>query len=466
MSTANLAPAIRQQWFNNGVPLNGGFLYSYQATTTTPQNTYTDQGMGTANTNPVQLDPNGQADVWLDPTLAYKFILKDALLNPIWTVDNIVGLIGTNSIPTAAIQDGAVTTAKLAAKAVVSSKLASDASIDTNRAVQTDHIRLAAVTASKLAQSAVSMAGVCNMGLSTSVAASAMTINVTDAIGATPSVSSPVDILFRNATLATGLPLLRQVTAALSIVIPSGASLGPVLTSVNKDIWVYALDNAGTVELAVSGSRMFDETALQTTTAITFGSTSNSTLYSTSARTTVPVRLIGKLISNQTTPGTYAAVATNIAVYSSDMGRQQSEYFVEGANGYGATNTMFRKFDDFASQVTFTGFDVTYASDANLGDSFTVNASDYYSMTYWDNFSAAQVMAITKNDTQGTTAMNAGSITKANVLAVASTTAANQIGCVSVRAYLAAGDVIRAHTQGTSVGTATFNGIGFRIIRG
>lgn len=85
----NLSPVFRQRFFDsNGIPLNGGKLYSYQAGTTTPQATYLNAA-GTTNTNPVILDADGYADVWLDPTISYKFMLADSGNATIWTVDNV-----------------------------------------------------------------------------------------------------------------------------------------------------------------------------------------------------------------------------------------------------------------------------------------------------------------------------------------------------------------------------------------
>lgn len=66
----------------------GGLLYSYQAGTTTPIATYTDSTGLTANTNPIVLDADGYADVWLGD-FNYKFVLADALNNILWTVDNV-----------------------------------------------------------------------------------------------------------------------------------------------------------------------------------------------------------------------------------------------------------------------------------------------------------------------------------------------------------------------------------------
>lgn len=86
---ANLAPVIRQRFFDaNGEPLNGGFLYTYAAGTTTPKATYTDSTANTANANPIELDSEGYADVWLGSG-SYKFVLEDADNNTLWTKDNI-----------------------------------------------------------------------------------------------------------------------------------------------------------------------------------------------------------------------------------------------------------------------------------------------------------------------------------------------------------------------------------------
>jgi hypothetical protein len=94
MGQMNLSPLIRQRFFDvNGLPLAGGQLFSYQAGTTTPQVTYSNE-TGTTNSNPVVLDAYGYCDVWLDPTLAYKFILEDVNSVVQWTTDNIAYPIG------------------------------------------------------------------------------------------------------------------------------------------------------------------------------------------------------------------------------------------------------------------------------------------------------------------------------------------------------------------------------------
>lgn len=92
MSSADLGPLLYQRFFdNNGLPLAGGFLYSYAAGTTTPQATYTDSTGLTPNTNPIVLDANGYCALWIG-SLPYKFVLTDALGNPLATVDNVQSL--------------------------------------------------------------------------------------------------------------------------------------------------------------------------------------------------------------------------------------------------------------------------------------------------------------------------------------------------------------------------------------
>lgn len=75
--------------YANGTPLNGGKLYSYQAGTTTPQATYTDETAVTPNANPTVLNSSGQAAVWLRTDLSYKLVLQDSISNVLWTADNI-----------------------------------------------------------------------------------------------------------------------------------------------------------------------------------------------------------------------------------------------------------------------------------------------------------------------------------------------------------------------------------------
>ena len=86
---AVVTPTAKSQFIDAaGIPLAGGFLYTYEAGTTTPQATYTDSTAATANSNPIVLDSRGEANIWLS-SANYKFKLTDSEGTEIWTVDNI-----------------------------------------------------------------------------------------------------------------------------------------------------------------------------------------------------------------------------------------------------------------------------------------------------------------------------------------------------------------------------------------
>lgn len=153
-----------------------------------------------------------------------------------------------------------------------------------------------------------------NLSLACSVGSSALTISLKDKAGATPSTDSVVAVGMRSSTAATGTYSRRTVTGALSLVIDSGSTLGHA-SAIASYIYVYLIDNAGTLELAAS-TTLWDEGSRVSTTAV--GSTgvadSNATMYSTTARTNVACRVIGRLDSNQVTAGAWAAVPTEISL--------------------------------------------------------------------------------------------------------------------------------------------------------
>lgn len=87
---------------------------------------------------------------------------------------------------------------------------------------------------------------------------------------------NPTTLEFRSTTLSNGVPNKRAVPAAISLTVPNTATLGTV-SGVSSRIVIVAIDNAGTVELAViniAGGANLNETGLISTTAISGASTS------------------------------------------------------------------------------------------------------------------------------------------------------------------------------------------------
>ena len=78
----------RIQFFDdNGNPLAGGKVYTYEANTSTPKATYTTSEGTTENSNPVVLDVRGESSIFLSGR--YKIILKDSDDVQIWSEPDI-----------------------------------------------------------------------------------------------------------------------------------------------------------------------------------------------------------------------------------------------------------------------------------------------------------------------------------------------------------------------------------------
>ncbi|HEY4037802.1 MAG TPA: hypothetical protein VGM15_03190 [Burkholderiaceae bacterium] len=116
MAVVTVSPIPRMRYFDaNGVILSGGKLFTYAAGTTTKQNTYTDSTGATPNANPIILDAQGYATVFLDQTKSYKFVLApstdtDPPTSAIWTVDGITVLLGGALLPQTLADAGSLNT--------------------------------------------------------------------------------------------------------------------------------------------------------------------------------------------------------------------------------------------------------------------------------------------------------------------------------------------------------------------
>jgi hypothetical protein len=89
-----------QFFTTTGIPLAGGKIYTYQAGSSTPLATYTDNGGVFPNTNPIIFGSDGRPpnEIWLTNGFNYKFVLKDADDVTIQTYDNLYGIIGTQQV--------------------------------------------------------------------------------------------------------------------------------------------------------------------------------------------------------------------------------------------------------------------------------------------------------------------------------------------------------------------------------
>lgn len=313
---ASLTPTPKQQIFgSDGLPLVGGKIYTYAAGTTTPLATYTDYTAGTANTNPIILNSLGQANIWLG-TSSYKFSVYTSADVLLYTVDNInapldaAGLALALSSPTpignTVPNTGAFTTLA-ATTGNITTVNATTGNITTVNA--TTITATGTVTAETLtfegggSMTRPSQAGI--QSITATVAANALTVTL-----------NPTTLEFRSATLTSGTVVSRTISSAISVVVSSGSTLGTT-SAVQSRIVVLALDNAGTVELAVvniTGGNDLTETGLISTTAEggAGAADSASVVYSTTARTNLAYRVVGYVESTQATAGTWATAPSTI----------------------------------------------------------------------------------------------------------------------------------------------------------
>ena len=141
-------------------------------------------------------------------------------------------------------------------------------------------------------------------------------INATVAANALTITINPTELDFRSATLGSGAVNRRKITSAISLVISSGSTLGTISGQASR-IAVLAIDNSGTVEVAavnLAGGTNLDETGVISTTAEGGAGAADSAtvIYSTTARTNVPYRVVGYVESTQATAGIWATAPSTI----------------------------------------------------------------------------------------------------------------------------------------------------------
>lgn len=192
---------------------------------------------------------------------------------------------------------------------------------------------IAAATATTQATSDISTK-VATTAYAQAVSAKVQPITASVATSALTITLNPTTLDFRSNPLTSGAVVSRSVPAAISVVVSSGSTLGTV-NAIQSRLAVLAIDNAGTVELAVvnlAGGNNLDESTLISTTAEGGAGAADSAnvVYSTTARTNVAFRVVGYVESTQATAGTWATAPSTIQ----GQGGQAISY---ASLGYGQT---------------------------------------------------------------------------------------------------------------------------------
>jgi hypothetical protein len=163
-----------------------------------------------------------------------------------------------------------------------------------------------------------------NGTVAASVGGSALTLAIKTIAGNDPSASDPVWFIFRSATIASGALTVVAVTAALSVTVPSGATLGFANGTPGR-VWLVAVYDSGVVSLAVinclSGTNTFAlaGTAIAAVSQFSGGANLARVFYGAAAHSSVPYAVLGfatyEAGGTLGAAGTWNVAPTRIEVY-------------------------------------------------------------------------------------------------------------------------------------------------------
>ena len=262
--------------------------------------------------------------------------------------------------------------------------------------------------------------GITSQSITTIIPMASAIQPITASVGASALTCTlnPTILNFRNTPLTSGTINTRTVATAISVVVPSTATLGTVSAQQSRLV-LLALDNAGTVELAVVnivGGTNLDETTLISTTAIIAGSNSASVVYSTTARTSLPFRVVGYVESTQATAGTWATAPSTI------QGQGGQALAAMSSLGYGqtwqdvkASRALATTYYNTTGKPILVNIPVAYGTATGQNATLTVN-SIVVSQTAFDSGSwngKATLSAIVPNSGSYIVS-NVGTVTIAN----------------------------------------------------
>ena len=162
-----------------------------------------------------------------------------------------------------------------------------------------------------------------NLEISTSRSAGAETIALKTAAGTDASASDKIRIGFRDATATSGAYSVLDITAATSIVISSGSTVGATSATAFR-LWLVGFNDGGTFRLGVIKCALTDgvyglqDNVLESSTAEGGAGAADSAgvIYTGTGVTAKAMRVLGYLEYTLTTAGTWDAAPSVINIYS------------------------------------------------------------------------------------------------------------------------------------------------------
>lgn len=306
-----------------------------------------------------------------------------------------------------------------------------------------------------------------NMSLSVTGAASALTIAVKDRAAADATSTTPITVPFRNVTAATGDYAILNITAASSLVLSSGSTLGATSGAALR-VWIVGFNDGGTFRIGavncLSGtsimSLMDDDIQSSTAEGGAGAADSAQVIYTGTAVTSKAMRVLGYAEwSSLTTAGTWTT-PTKVQTFGPGIKLPGDVVQVQrNSTGALATGTTLIPFDDTIPQNTegdqYMSQAITPRSAANV---LAVSAQGSYSNTA--SGTDTMIQALFQDSTAGALACTAEVKGVSAGPVLLATTYAMRAGTTSATTFK-----IRAGQQ--TAGTTNFNGYtGTRILGG
>lgn len=171
-----------------------------------------------------------------------------------------------------------------------------------------------------------------NFSFTCSVGSSALTIALKRRDGSDPSTDQPVRIAFRNATAATGDYSILKVTAATSLVVSSGSTLGTSSGALAR-LFIVGFDDGGTFRIGIynpSGSSYVapreDQLNSSTAEGGSGGADSAQVYYTGTAVSSKAMRILAYIDVTEATAGTWASAPSKVQLFGPGVMLPRSVY--------------------------------------------------------------------------------------------------------------------------------------------
>lgn len=303
-----------------------------------------------------------------------------------------------------------------------------------------------------------------NLGVACSVSGNALTIAIKGADGNDPSASNKVYVPFRNVTATSGDLDVLTISAATSLVISSGSTLGAPTSSTPFVIYVVGFNDGGTFRLGAILCTTLVSGALTQYPLAAWGIASSTaeggagaadtaqTFYTGSAVTSKAYTVLARLSfeSGLATAGTWAAAPTRVQLFDAACplpGKVlQNPMQRDGATASGATGIPI---DDTIPQNTegiqFMSLSVTPSSAASIlrvrhSATYSNSLGDYITTALFRDTTANAVAANTSYQSAANSAI-IGAVEHMELASAATATTykiragSNSAGTIRINAY-------------------------------